>query len=177
MPYNLVPNLIQHVANGVGRPFAGIANGVKFSNIIEGTVNFLPVIIPGNDQKQKLVDNNINYISYYDGVPVMETMYTNDDEYTQLSFLHNVMAVQEIIKLIRTNCPRTRYTFLDGDDLESYIEDAKAIIKQFSTNFKSIDMVYMADEKYEQNNIFYATIKVQFKNFVQEEYFKVIATN
>jgi hypothetical protein len=33
----------------------------------------------------------------------------------------------------------------------------------------------MEDEKYEANNIFYAAIKVTFKNFIQEEYFKVIA--
>ena len=175
MPYNLVPAFIRHVVNGVGRPFAGIANGIKFNNIISGTVNFLPVVIPGDDQKQKLVDNNINYISYYDGDPVMETMYTNDDTYTQLSYLHNVLAVQEVIKAIRTNCPKTRYTFLDGEDLQTYLDDAKAIIKQYKTNFKDIDIVYMADEKYEQNNIFYATIKVRFRSFIQEEYFKVIA--
>lgn len=175
MPYLLASKLIAHISNGVGRPFAGIANNIKFSEIIEGTVNFLPVIIPGLDQKQQLVDANVNYISYYDGVPVMETMYTNDDQYTQLSFLHNIMAIQEIIKLLRTRCPKTRYTFLDGDDLETYIDDAKSIINEYSTNFASIDMTYMADEKYESNNIFYAVIKVRFKNFVQEEYFRVIA--
>ena len=122
-----------------------------------------------------LADASINYISYYDGTPVMETMYTNNDEYTQLSYLHNILAIQEIIKVIRARCPRTRYTFLDGDDLEEYITDAQNIIKQYSTNFRSIDIQYMADEKYESNNIFYATIVVQFKNFIQEEYFKIIA--
>lgn len=175
MPFLLISRLVKHISVGVGRPFAGIANEVTFPEIIEGSVNFLPVEIPGVDQKQMLVDKNINYISYYDGTPVMETMYTNDDEYTQLSYLHNVMAVQEIIKIIRTRCPRTRYTFLEGDDLESYIDDVEKLIKQYSTNFKSISVEYMADEKYEANNIFYAVLRVQFKNFVQEEYFKIIA--
>ena len=87
------------------------------------------------------------------------------------------MGVQEIIKIIRTRCPRTRYTFLDGDDLETYIDDVTKIVKQFATNFKSIDVQYMADEKYESNNIFYAVLKVQFKNFIHEEYFKIIALN
>ena len=49
------------------------------------------------------------------------------------------------------------------------------IIREYSTNFKSITCEYMADEAYEQNNIFYAVLKVQFKNFIQEEYFKIIA--
>lgn len=175
MPYLLIDKLTNHISKGVGRPFAGIANNIYFNNIIDGSINFLPVEIPGLDQKQELVDINVNYLSIYDGTPVMETMYTNDDEYTQLSYLHNIMAVQEIIKIIRSRCPRTRYTFLDGDDLETYISDVQAIIKEYSTNFKSISCEYMADEAYEQNNIFYAVLKVQFKNFIQEEYFKIIA--
>lgn len=175
MPYLLIDKLTNHIANGVGRPFAGISNKITFPSIIDGTVNFYPVEIPGCDQKQELVDLNINYISKYDGVPVMETMYTNDEEYTQLSYLHNIMGVQEVIKAVRTKCPRIRYTFLDGDDLETYIDDVKAVIKEYNSNFKSIDVEYMADEKYESNNIFYAVLKVQFKNFVQEEYFKIIA--
>lgn len=174
-PLLLASRLIKHISDGVGRPFAGIANSIYFPEIIEGSINFLPVEIPGEDQKQALADASINYISYYDGTPVMETMYTNNDEYTQLSYLHNILAIQEIIKVIRARCPRTRYTFLDGDDLEEYITDAQNIIKQYSTNFRSIDIQYMADEKYESNNIFYATIVVQFKNFIQEEYFKIIA--
>jgi hypothetical protein len=175
MPYLLVPKMVEHISKGVGRPFAGISNDITFPDIIDGSINFLPVEIPGIDQKQELVDNNINYISMYDGTPVMETMYVNAEDYTQLSFLHNIMGVQEVIKAIRTRCPRIRYTFLDGSDLETYIEDVQQIITQYSTNFKSITCEYMADEKYEQNNIFYAVLKVQFKNFDQEEYFKIIA--
>ena len=71
--------------------------------------------------------------------------------------------------------PKSRYTFLDGDDLEDYLTDTNAIIKEYKNNFESISMTYMADEKYESNNIFYAVIKVQFHHFVNEEYFKVIA--
>lgn len=175
MPYLLIPRLVKHISGGVGRAFAGIANEIYFPEIIEGSVNYLPVEIPGEDQKQELVDLNVNYISYYDGTPVMETMYTNDDEYTQLSYLHNVMAVQEIIKVIRTRCPKTRYTFMDGDDLDTYLYDVDKIVKQYATNFKSISVQYMEDAKYESNNIFYAVLKVQFKNFIQEEYFKIIA--
>lgn len=175
IPYLLAPKLVNHISTGVGKPFAGMANSVTFPDIIEDTVNFLPIVIPGMDQKQKLADASINYISYYDGLPVMEAMWTNDDSYTQLSFLHNVMGIQEIIKIIRTRCPKSRYTFLDGDDLEDYLTDTNAIIKEYKNNFESISMTYMADEKYESNNIFYAVIKVKFRHFINEEYFKVIA--
>lgn len=175
MPFLLAPKIINHISGGAGRPFAGMLYNITFPEIIDRSINFLPVEIPGENQKQKLIDANVNYISYYDGTPVMETMYTNSSNYSQLSYLHNIMAIQEIIKIIRTRCPRTRYTFMDGNDLERYINDASAIVNQYNTAFKSISIQYMADEKYEQNNIFYATIKVQFKNFVNEEYFKVIA--
>ena len=175
MPYKLIDKLADHIVKGCGRPFAGILHDIEFDDIIDGSVNYYPVQIPGQDQKQELVDINVNYLGRYDGVPVMETMYVNDSEYSQLSFLSNIMAVQEIIKIIRTRCPRTRYTFLEGEDLDTYIADVQAIIKEYSTNFKSITCEYMADEKYEQNNIFYAVLKVQFKNFIQEEYFKIYA--
>lgn len=175
MPYLLISRLLAHFDAGVGRPFAGMANQVTFPEIITKSVNFLPVVIPGEDQKQVLVDNNINYISYYDGLAVMETMYTNDDEYSQLSFLHNILSIQQVVKKLRTKCPKIRYTFIDGSDLEKYIDDCNTEINNYKSFFKSIEMTYMADDRYEENNIFYAVIKVTFKHFIQEEYFKVIA--
>lgn len=177
MPLLLASRFVAHVNGGSGRPFAGITNGFTFPEIIDGTVNFMPVVIPGVDQKQVLADNCINYINYYDGVAVMETMYNGNEDYTQLNFVHNMLAIQEVIKAVRSNCPKVRYTFLDGDDLQRYIEDARAVLNRFATNFKSIDIEYAADEVYEANNIFYAVITVQFHNFIQEEYFKVIAIN
>lgn len=173
MPFLLAPLMVKHLAGGASRPFAGIPNNIVFPEIIDGSVNFIPVTIPGLDEKQMLVDSNINYLSLYDGNYVMETMYTNYAEYSQMSYLHNILAIQEVIKTLRTRCPRVRYSFLDGSDLQYYIDDATAVINQFSSNFASIEMEYLADENYERNNIFYAAIKVRFKNFIQEEHFKV----
>lgn len=175
MPYLLIEKLTSHIATGVGKPFAGIANNIMFNDIMTNSINFLPVVTPDGDQKQILADFNINYVNMYDGIPVMETMYVNSNQYTQMSYLHNIMAVQEIIKVLRTRCPKSRYTFMDGEDLNNYIRDVDVIIKNYSTNFRSIECEYMADEKYTDNNIFYAVLKVQFKNFIQEEYFKIIA--
>ena len=175
MPFLLARRLIPYISTGTGRPFAGIANDMYFPEIVVNTINFIPVVTPDEDQKQSLVDNNINYLNYYDGMPVLETMYCNSEEYTQLTYLNNILLIQELIRIIRTRCPRTRYTFLDGEDLEDYIKDAQSVVNQYASMFKSISIQYMADEAYESNNIFYATIVVQFRNFVQEEYFKVIA--
>ena len=175
IPYLLASKFIKHLDGGCARPFAGMANDLELPEIITGTINFLPYITPQDDQKQKLANACVNYVNYYDGVAVLETTYVNYEDYTQLSFLQNILAVQEVIKAIRSRCPRIRYTFMDGEDLENYLKDVEAVLSNFQTNFQSIEMEYMADEVYEQNNIFYATLTVKFHNFVQEEFFKVIA--
>jgi hypothetical protein len=177
MPYLLAIKMVDHIASGVIRPFAGYANKMTFPEIIDDTINFLPYDTPGINQKQMLVDANINYINYYDGVPTMDTMYTNNAEHSQLSYISQVMGVQEIIKRLRSEMPKSRFTFIDGDDLEEYLDTAKSIINEYSSYYKSLDVVYMADEKYEANKIFYATLTVQFKDFFQEEYFKIVAIN
>lgn len=176
-PYLLTSKMTSHIASGVGTPFAGMINGLTFPEVIDSSVSFIPCTIPDEDQKQDFVDANVNYACYYNGLLTMDTMYTNQDDYTKLSYLHNVMLVQEVIKVIRSKCPSSRYRFMEGSDLEDYITDASTIINEYKTYFDSISIKYMADETYESNNIFYATIKVKFKNFVQEEYFKVIAIN
>ena len=175
LPYLMANRMVPHISNGVGKPVAGLINNMYFPEFIPGTINFVPVIVPGEDQKQKLVDNNINYLSYYDQTPVLETMYINYDEYTQLSFLQNIMAIQEVIKVIRTRCPQSRYTFLSGEEFNNYLDDVNAILNNYATNFDSISMTYAADENFEANKIFYAYLKVTFKDFIQEEYFKIYA--
>ena len=178
MPFLLAPKMVTHINNSVGLPFAGIANNLTFDgDIIRHTVNFVPYITPGNDDKQNLVDYNVNYITYYDDVPTMDTMYTNQEDYTQLSYVNNVMNVQQIIKRLRTECPRWRYTFVDGDDLSKYLEDVNEILNQYNSQFSSISCEYMYDETYEENKIFYATLTVRFRDFFDEEYFRIIAIN
>lgn len=175
LPYLMAPRVINHIKNGVGRPLAGIINNFTFNEIIEGSINFIPVAIPGLDQKQELANRNINYISIYDGTSVLDSVYVNTTTYTQLSYIQNVMLVQAIIKEIREYCPKQRYTFIDNSDLQDYLDDANRIVNNYSSLFDSIEFQYMADPNYESNNIFYAIIKCRFHNFIQEEYFKVIA--
>ena len=43
--------------------------------------------------------------------------------------------------------------------------------------FKTIDMEYVEDENYALNKVFYAVIKVSFKDFIQSEIFKLTEFN
>jgi hypothetical protein len=64
---------------------------------------------------------------------------------------------------------------MDGTDLQRYLDDTISIINNYNSFFKSISIKYMADADYESQNIFYAVLTVQFRNFVQEEYFRIFA--
>jgi len=177
LPFLLAPKMVAHIKSGVSKPFAGIANNMTFPDIIDGTINYIPYNLPGHDYKQLLANECINYISYYDGVPVLETEYSYNEEYSELSFINNVMNIQQIVKRLRSECPSKRYTFVDGEDLSRYIDDCQSILNEYTSQFRSIELTYMADEAYERNKIFYAVLKVSFKGFFQEEYFKIIAIN
>ena len=173
--YSIVPRLVKHFLNGIARPFAGMKYEITFSEVIENTVNFIPKKTPAQDQK-KIMDNlRINYCGYYNGLLVLETEYTSQDLYTQLSFLNNVLAIQELIKAIRVRCPKIRYNFLDGDDLSKYQKDVAGIIDTYTHNFKTVTMTYAGDKTMEHNKIYYAIIEVTFRDFIQAEKFKLIA--
>lgn len=176
MPFVMIPVFVDHLENnGAGYAFAGMVNNMVFPNIVPGSINYIPVDVPVGSQKQELVNINVNYLSYYGALPVMDTMYVNQTQFTQLSYLHNIIAIQGIIKKIRETCPRSRYTFLNSGDLQNYINDVSALLNEYATYFDQLSVQYMADEQYEQNNIFYATLTVKCKNFIQEEYFRIIA--
>lgn len=183
--YDLVVKWVSHFINGANRPFAGIAYGVTFENsIIPGTINFKPKRVMKRqdnintyDQKKYFDDYRLNYIAYYNEVPVMDTEYTSQEQYTQLSWINNVVLVQNIIREIRRMCPKNRYTFLDGQDLVHYKKDVESIINKYSSLFKRIEVKYIEDTNYQHNKIFYAAIEVVFRDFIQSEIFKITAVN
>lgn len=173
--YDLAPKLVPHFSNGRNRAFAGLKFGVTLDSAIEGTVNFIPKIVPSVNQKELMDDTRINYASYYNGVLTMDTEYTTQEEYTQLSFVNNVFAIQEVIKAIRVRCPHIRYSFLDAEGLKEYQTDVTGIIDRYVNNFMSLSFKYIEDKIMAQNKIYYAAIEVRFKNFVQTEWFKITA--
>ena len=173
--YSLSRLLVGHFVNGRNRPLAGQKYGIVLPEVIEGTLNFAPKVTPRMNQKEEMDDMRINYVGYYGGVPVVETEYTSQEIYTQLSFTNNVLIVQQVIKAVRAACPKIRYSFIDGADLERYREDVQAVLNKYAQFFKSISMEYVEDTTYTKNKIYYAVIKVTFRDFVQSEIFKITA--
>lgn len=173
--YSLCKLLIEHFRNGRTRPLAGEIYGMILTDAIPGTVNFIPKITPEYDQKQQLTDARINYATYFDDKLVLETLFTSQEEPTQLSYINNILAIQEMIKAVRTRCPKIRYSFIDGKDLLNYKEDVEIVLRKYVSNFKTLKLVYLQDEAMVANKVFHAAIEVRFRDFVQTEYFKVYA--
>lgn len=175
MMYSMAKIMVQNLNNGRNLPIAGILHNYIITDAIRNTVAFTPAICPGLNQKEDLYDLRINYATYIDDDLVVESLYTSQTRYTQLSFANNVIAVQEVIKRIRTRCPAIRYSFIDGDDLAEYKARVEEIIAPYRPNFRTLALEYMQDAYYTENKIFYATLVVQFRDFVQTEYFKIVA--
>ena len=177
--YHLAQLFVRHFINGRIRPFCGQKYDVVIPNedVIPGTLNFYPKHTPQLDQKVEMDDLRINYLSYYEGdILTMNSEYTSQEEYTQLSWINNVLGVQELIKAIRALCPKIRYTFLDGEDLSKYKKDVQnTVIDKYADRFQSCTIEYVSDALYDSNKVIYAVIKVQFRNFIQTEIFKIIA--
>lgn len=175
--YSLSKILVYHFDNGRSRPLAGQLYDMVLSDAVEGTLNFVPKKTPNRDEKQELTNANINYAAYYDGVLTLETFFTSQLERTQLSYVNNVLSLQEVLKAVRTRCPKSRYSFLSGNDLEKYKTDVQEVLDNYTANFESLTMEYLEDNTMVANKVYYAAIKVKFKDFVQTEYFKIYAIN
>lgn len=186
--YDIVRKLVSHMVTGRHCPVAGLLYGFICDSAIEGTVSFIPVIRPGSadnghnyystdaiNEKSELEDARVNFASYINGDLVVETQYNNQSAFSQFSYANNIFGIQEVIKTIRSRCPKSRYSWLDGQDLENYKTDVNGVLEQYADNYKTLTFEYIEDTTYVSNKIFYGAIKVQFRNYVQTEYFKVIA--
>ena len=175
--YSLARIVVSHFVNGPSRPLAGIKYGCTIPEAIEGSVNFTPKIIPSVNQKAEMEELRVNYASYLQNRLVIEQEYTSQEKHTQLSYINNVFAIQEIIKAVRKQCPINRYSFITGNnnELQQYLDDVNNVLKKYSGNFLTLEMEYVGNEIYVANKIFYARIRVSFKDFAQTEYFKLTA--
>lgn len=173
--FALARAIIQHLNNNRNAPVCGIKYGITFPEVVDGTLNFAPKFTPHADQKDELDDLHLNYASYLNDVLTLETEYTSQVEHTQLSYINNILSVQEVIHDVRDKCPRFRYQFITNDDLETYRKNVEEVINQYSDRFASLEFVYTQDEVMVNNKIFEASIKCTFKNFVQTELFNIYA--
>lgn len=173
--YGMARTLINHLKNNRNSPVCGIQFNHIFTEAIEGTLNFAPKFTPKEDQKDKLDDLRLNYASYLNDELTLETEYTSQPEFTQLSYINNILSIQEVIRDVRNRCPRYRYQFITNDDLETYKNNVESIIKQYASSFATLEFEYTQDDVMVQNKIFNASIKCTFKNFVQTEIFDIYA--
>lgn len=176
--YNIAQLLVAHLNVGAILPPAGIRYSFTIDDAIYGTVSHVPTICPdekGGNEKEKFEELKVNYATYIDDKLVIESLYTSQEKNSQFSFINNVMGIQEVVKAIRTKCPAIRYAFIDGEDLEKYKADVNEVIEPYSNNYRTLSLEYVADATYSANKIFYAVLKVVFKDFIQTEWFKVTA--
>lgn len=170
---------VDHYINGLSRPFCGIRYGVTFPEVIEGTLNFAPKVTPSGDQKQLIDDLRINYAGWYNGQLVMETNYTSQRRNTELDYMCNVIAIQNLIRRIRSECPKIRYAFFtegangNANSLEKYVSDVQSVIDKCAPNFAKIVLKYERNNVYENNKIFYAAIDLSNPDWIQSERFKI----
>ncbi len=167
--YGISRCIIDHLNTKRNTPYCGILYGWTFPEAIEGTINFTPKITPVTNQKIALDDIRLNYASVLNNVLTMETEFTSQSELTQLSFANNVIAIQAIVKDVRDNCPKFRYSFISTDDLQSYKKAVNRIINKYTGWFESLEFVYVQDDIMKANKIFEASLKVKHKDFVQSE--------
>lgn len=171
--YSIARILVNHLNNKTNAPYCGILHDWVIPEAIEGTVSFHPKITPSINQKQELGDIRLNYASVINDVLVMETEFTSQEATTQLSFINNVISIQYIIRDVRDNCPKYRYSFISTNDLSKYKNNVSAIIFRYSDWFESLEFVYVQDEIMKANKIFEASIKIKHKDFIQSELFNI----
>lgn len=174
--YSLCEIVCNHILNGLRhRPLAGSANGFVITDAVENTLNFYPVVTPVIDQKEMFDEERINYADYVDGALTIESLYTCQEEYTQLSFINNVMAIQQAAKAVRAKAPANRFTFMDQEGLTAYSNFVQSILDNYKDNFEELKFVYIQDDVMKANKIFNASISFRFKDFVQSEIFDLYA--
>ena len=175
MLYDLAAAMVNHFANGCYRPVAGTANSMVLPSAIEGTINFTPRITPEVNQKSLLDSARINYAIFENGVCVVQSTYSSQLDFTQLSFINNVLAVQEVIRAVRTECPKQRYTFTTGSDFSIYADRVNKVLNRFVNNFAELSFDYEQDSLMAAQKIFYATLYFRFNNWAQTESFDIYA--
>lgn len=175
MLYDLAGVLVNHFANGPYKPVAGISNNIILRNAIKGTINFTPRITPAVNQKELLEDTKVNYAIFDQDQCVCQTLYTSQDDYTQLSYINNVLGIQEVARAVRTSCPKFRYTFTSGVDFSSYAAEVSSVLANYRNNFAELSFEYQQSAVHASQKIFYATIKFRFNNWAQTEIFDLYA--
>ena len=177
MMYDFAACLVDHFDAGAHNPLAGTINRFILSEAIKGTVSYTPIITPTVNQKQAMDDIRVNYAIFQEDDCVVQTLYTSQDLNSQLSYVNNVLAIQEVVRAVRTACPRNRYSLVTGSDMTSYAKAVNNVLSGFAGNFDVLEFNYTQDPLKASQKIFYATIRFAFHQWVQTEIFDLFAIN
>lgn len=176
MMYDFARCMINHFRLRVAHPAAGAANDMVLPSAIEGTINFTPRKTPKVNQKQLLDDLRVNYAAFNtSGQCIVNTLYTSQTEYTQLSYSNNVLAMQAIVRILRESCPKSRYRLVTSNDFSEYEKDITEVLNNYIEEFEELTFEYTQDPLTAAQKIFYASIYFRFKNWAQTEQFDLYA--
>ena len=176
MLYDMSRAAISIFADGAYRPLAGYINNMVLANAIEGTINFVPKITPAVNQKDMIDDARINYAIFSQGDCIVQALYTSKEgKLSQLSYVSNTLAIQEVARAVRTACPKFRYTFVTGTDFQVYADEVNKVLKYYRNRFAELKFVYVEDRIESMHKIFHAAINFKFGNWSQTEIFDLYA--
>lgn len=177
MMYDFVECLVEHLATAPYNPLAGTVNRFVLREAIKGTVNYTPIITPSVNQKQAMDDIRVNYAIFEDDDCVVQTLYTSQEKFTELSFVNSTLAIQQVARAVRTACPKNRFSLITNNDLSSYAKAVNNVLSVFSGNFAKLEFSYTQDPLRLSQKIFYASIKFAFHQWAQTEIFDLYAIN
>lgn len=177
MIYDLVAKLTNlYINQGPFAPLAGTYNGFQLEAAIPDTVNFTPIITPTVNQKAAIDDARLNYAIFEnEDSCVVQSNYTSQQSNTQLSYINNVLAIQEVARVVRTVCPRNRFRLITGSDMSEYANNVSRVLQQYASYFETLEFVYTEDKLRAVQKIFYASINFSFNNWAQTEIFDLYA--
>ena len=119
----------------------------------------------------------LNYAIFVNGTCTVQSCYTSQDKQTELSWVNNVMAVQEVMRAIRTSCPQNRYRFVSSTDFSVYKEDIDVVLSNFRDHFNVLNFIYTEDKLLSAQKIFYASLEFAFGQWAQTEQFDMFILN
>lgn len=177
MTYDMAGILPSHISNNSFAPMAGTYNNFILRNAIKGTTSFTPINTPSVNQKAAMEELRVNYALFEENNCVVQCCYSTQDKYTQLSYLNQVIAIQMVMRAIRTACPRQRYALTTSGDLTAYADAVNNVLNNFKSNFATLRFTYTKDALKQSQKIFYASIEFAFLNWAQTEIFDIYAIN
>jgi hypothetical protein len=175
--YDLAGLMTAHMVSAFNAPLAGTYNGMVCPSAIKGTVNFTPIVTPSVNYKQAMEDLHVNYAIFEGDNCVIQASYTTQPKLSQLSYLNNVIAIQEVMRAVRTSCPAKRFSLSNGSDLSDYAKAVNRVLEPYKDFFDVLEFDYTANVLQAQQKIFYASIRFAFLNWSQTEIFDLYAIN